>query len=112
MLCLSGAAVVFEGPVNFAYGYAMSKTATHHLALQLAERKEIPASSSVITILPQIIDTPGNREAMPDADKSEWQPTDKIASLVECWARNLNRPENGSFAKLVYKNECISTEFM
>ena len=32
-LMFTGAAAVFEGPVNFAYGYALSKAATHHLAL-------------------------------------------------------------------------------
>ena len=57
-LLFTGAAAVFEGPVNFAYGYAMSKAATHNLALQMAERTEIPATSSVCTILPQVIDTP------------------------------------------------------
>jgi len=57
-LLFTGAAAVFEGPVDFAYGYAMSKAATHNLALQMAERTEIPASSSVCTILPQVIDTP------------------------------------------------------
>ena len=36
MLMLTGAAAVFEGPVNFAYAYAMSKAATHSLALHLA----------------------------------------------------------------------------
>ena len=35
-LMLTGAAAVFEGPVNFAYPYAMSKAATHALALHLA----------------------------------------------------------------------------
>lgn len=32
-LCLTGAAKVFEGPVNFAFSYGMSKQATHALAL-------------------------------------------------------------------------------
>ena len=68
----TGAAAVFEGPVNFAYGYAMSKSATHNLALQMAERNEIPISSTVCTILPQIIDSPENREDMPDQDTTEW----------------------------------------
>ena len=112
LLMFTGAASVFEGPVNYAYGYAMSKAATHHLALQMAERTEIPDSSTVITILPQIIDTPANREAMPDADKSEWQPPEKIADLIEGWARGSNRPENGSFAKLIYKNGSIVPQFM
>ena len=33
LLLLTGAASVFEGPVNYAYGYACSKSATHNLAL-------------------------------------------------------------------------------
>ena len=57
----TGAASVFEGPVNYAYAYAISKSATHALALQMAERSEIPVSSTVITILPKVIDTPRNR---------------------------------------------------
>lgn len=32
-LCLTGAATVFEGPVNYAFAYGMSKQATHALAL-------------------------------------------------------------------------------
>lgn len=41
-LMLAGAATVFEGPVNYAFGYAMTKQATHALALHLAERVDIP----------------------------------------------------------------------
>ena len=108
----TGAAACFEGPVNFAYGYATSKIATHHLALQMAERTEIPEKSSVCTIMPQIIDTPANRKDMPDADKSEWQPPDKIAQLVRGWAQGENRPANGAYARLTYKNECIIPEFL
>jgi len=48
----TGAAAVFEGPVNYAYAYYIAKSATHALALQLSERKEIPQTSSVVTILP------------------------------------------------------------
>lgn len=49
---LTGSAAVFEGPVNYAYAYAMSKAATHALALSLAKRTEIPESADVCTILP------------------------------------------------------------
>jgi dihydropteridine reductase len=103
-LMLTGSAAVFEGPVNYAYAYAMSKAATHALALSLAKRTEIPESADVCTILPQIIDTPANRQAMPDADTSEWAPPDKIAQMVRHWAEGENRPINGSFAKIEYKN--------
>ena len=64
------------------------------------------------TILPQVIDTPGNREAMPDADKSEWAPPDKIAAMVKQWAEGENRPANGSFAKVEYKNATVYPTFL
>jgi dihydropteridine reductase len=66
-VCLTGAAKVFEGPVNFAFAYGMTKQATHALALHLAERTDIPKSASVCTILPTTIDTPANRASMGDA---------------------------------------------
>ena len=49
---LTGAAAAFEGPVNYAFAYGMTKQATHALALHLAERDDIPKSSSVCCILP------------------------------------------------------------
>ena len=112
MLMLTGAAAVFEGPVNFAYAYAMSKAATHSLALHLAQRTEIPPASDVCTLLPQVIDTPGNREAMPDANHDEWAPPEKIAQMVRQWAEGENRPLNGSFAKVEYKNNTVYPTFL
>lgn len=79
----TGAAAVYQGPVNFAYAYALAKSATHALALQMSERTEIPESSSVVTILPMVIDTPYNRATMPHADTSAWAPPNKIASLIQ-----------------------------
>jgi hypothetical protein len=49
---LTGAAAAFEGPVNYAFGYGMSKASTHALALNLAEREDIPKTASVCCILP------------------------------------------------------------
>ena len=112
ILMFTGAASVFEGPVNYAYAYYLAKSTTHALALQMAECKEIPGSSTVITLLPQMIDTPVNRESMPDADFSSWAPTDKIALMIRQWADNENRPTNGSFAKIQYKNGVVYPDFM
>ena len=78
----------------------------------MAERTEIPEDSTVITILPQIIDSEQNRKDMPDADHSTWAPPNKIADLVRSWAQGENRPENGSYAKLEFKNGCVVPEFM
>ena len=52
LLLLTGAASVFEGPTNYAFAYGITKSATHSLALQMAERSELPKTSSVICILP------------------------------------------------------------
>lgn len=59
-----------------------------------------------------MIDTKANRDAMPDQDKSSWLPPEKIAMLVRGWADGENRPENGSFVKLEYKNQSVVPEFM
>lgn len=112
MLMFTGSAAVFEGPVNYAYAYYIAKSATHSLAMQMSERKEIPESADVITILPQIIDTPFNRKAMPDADHSKWTPPTGIATMVTQWAEHENRPENGSFAKILYGNGIVHPEFV
>jgi len=109
---LTGAAAAFSGPINYAYAYGASKAATHSLALTLAERTEIPADSCVVTLLPTMIDTPANRAAMPDADTKEWADPLKIAALVHQWANGVNRPLNGSFAKLDYKNGTIIPNFL
>ena len=111
-LMLTGAAAVFEGPVNFAYAYAMSKAATHALALQVAQKGELAEGADVCTLLPQVIDTPANREAMPDANHDEWAPPTKVAQMVRQWAEGQNRPLNGSFAKVMYKNSTVYPNFV
>ena len=108
----TGAAAVFEGPVNFAYAYAMSKASTHALALQMAERSEIPESSTVVTILPKVIDTPMNRADMPDADHATWAPPEQIAQMVHQWANGANRPLNGAFARIEYEQGTVFPKFL
>lgn len=61
--------------------YTASKGAvaalTHALAQELG-----PSGVSVNAIAPTTIDTPANREAMPDADRSRWVTPEEIASLA------------------------------
>jgi len=96
LLMFTGAASVYKGPVDFACAYYLSKAATHSLAKQMSLRKDLPQTSSVITLLPNILDTKANREAMPDANKSKWAPTDQVAELILIWANEKEkRPKNG-----------------
>eukprot|EP00349_Pseudokeronopsis_sp_Brazil_P003157 CAMPEP_0202959534 /NCGR_PEP_ID=MMETSP1396-20130829/3710_1 /ASSEMBLY_ACC=CAM_ASM_000872 /TAXON_ID= /ORGANISM="Pseudokeronopsis sp., Strain Brazil" /LENGTH=67 /DNA_ID=CAMNT_0049678129 /DNA_START=517 /DNA_END=718 /DNA_ORIENTATION=- len=54
-----------------------------------------------------MIDTPANREAMPNDDFSKWLPPQKIAELVGSWAEGHNVPDNGSFIKLNFKSGAV-----
>lgn len=61
--------------------YAASKSGVHRLTEALAE--ELAGTSvTVNAILPSIIDTPTNRNDMPDADFSQWVTPEAIADVI------------------------------
>ncbi|MFA0960953.1 SDR family NAD(P)-dependent oxidoreductase [Roseivirga sp. BDSF3-8] len=61
--------------------YALSKNLVIHLAEYLNEAgKEHGIVASVV--VPSIIDTPPNREGMPDADFSQWVKPEDIAQVI------------------------------
>ncbi|GAB3951954.1 3-oxoacyl-ACP reductase FabG [Spirosoma harenae] len=61
--------------------YALSKTLVFELAnLINAEGKSKQITATVI--VPSTIDTPTNREAMPDADASRWVPPQNLAEVI------------------------------
>jgi len=52
LLLFTGAAQPFRQPCPNMLAYALAKTAVHAVALNLAEKEDIPKDSSVVTILP------------------------------------------------------------
>ena len=65
-----------------ALGYALSKSLLFELAELLnatAKGKNVVAS----VVAPSTIDTPINRQSMPDADPAAWVKPDEIATLLE-----------------------------
>jgi NAD(P)-dependent dehydrogenase (short-subunit alcohol dehydrogenase family) len=61
--------------------YAVSKLAVHALVRVLAlENRD--RGVRVNAVLPGTIDTPANRRAMPDADRSSWTPPEAIARTI------------------------------
>jgi NAD(P)-dependent dehydrogenase (short-subunit alcohol dehydrogenase family) len=112
VLLFTGAAAAFKHPTPNILAYSLAKTAIHSLALNISERTHIPSTSCVLTILPEVIDTPANRQSMPSADYSKWVDPVALAAIIKLWAEALNRPENGSFIVLKSEQGEIVFEFV
>lgn len=78
-----------------AAAYSASKAATVRLVESLAAelRRE---NINVNCVLPSIIDTPQNREAMPKADHSRWVQPEAIADVMLFLASDAARAVNGA----------------
>ena len=68
-------------PVGGMLAYTTSKAGVASLTQCLA-REVATEGITVNAILPAIMDTPGNRKAMPDADHASWPKTDEIAAAI------------------------------
>lgn len=75
--------------------YGAAKAAVLNLTWSLA-REGAPHGITVNAVLPSIIDTPENREAMPDADPSTWVPPDEIAKVLGFLASDEARTVSGA----------------
>lgn len=61
--------------------YAASKAGVHKLTESLAEELK-DSGVRVNAVLPTIIDTPQNRQDMPDADFTRWVSPDELAEII------------------------------
>jgi dihydropteridine reductase len=104
LVLLPGAAGVL-GPTPSMLAYGMAKAAVHQLTASLAAKTSgLPPDAHVVCLLPVTLDTPMNRAAMPDADRSSWTPLSYVAELALEWAAGGNRPPSGSLVSLVTKD--------
>lgn len=82
-------------PFAGAAGYISSKAAV--LAFVQALDAEYKGDGiRCNAILPSVIDTPANREAMPDADHSKWVPPEQIARVVRFLVSDDSAPTSGA----------------
>ena len=82
-------------PFSGAAGYISSKAAVLALIQALdAEYKNDGIRCNAI--LPSVIDTPVNREEMPDADHSKWVPPAQIAKVVRFLVSDDSAPTSGA----------------
>jgi NAD(P)-dependent dehydrogenase (short-subunit alcohol dehydrogenase family) len=68
-------------PLGGFIAYTVSKSAVIALTQALAQ-EERPHGIGVNAVLPSTMDTPANRSAMPDADRSGWVTTDAVADVI------------------------------
>jgi NAD(P)-dependent dehydrogenase (short-subunit alcohol dehydrogenase family) len=82
-------------PYPGAAAYSTSKAAVLALiqALDVEYRREGIRCNA---ILPSVIDTPANREAMPDADHSKWVKPEQIAKVIRFLVSDDSAPTSGA----------------
>jgi NAD(P)-dependent dehydrogenase (short-subunit alcohol dehydrogenase family) len=101
MLEAGGGSIVCVGtraalqPFPGAAGYASSKAAVIAFAHAVAvEYKNDGVRCNAI--LPSVIDTPGNRASMPNADYSKWVKPEEIAGVIEFLLSDASSPTSGA----------------
>jgi len=67
-------------PAGGFIAYTIAKAGVITLTQALA--REVPRGITVNAVLPSTMDTPANRQAMPDADRSGWVSTDAVAEVI------------------------------
>ncbi|KAJ2157981.1 hypothetical protein GGF46_004118 [Coemansia sp. RSA 552] len=112
LLAFTGAIPALEGGTPGMVGYGLAKAAVHHLVTSLAMPKSGIEDPCVIGILPETLDTPANRQSMPNADHSRWTPLKDMADILFQWAAGqASQPcQNGRLYKIITRDSITSVE--
>lgn len=88
------ARAALSGRANMA-AYSVSKSAVVRLTESMAAELK-GAGINVNCLLPSTIDTPANRQAMPNADYSRWVKPEAVADVILFLASDSARPLHGA----------------
>lgn len=86
------------GPTPTMLTYGMAKAAVIHLTQSLAAGS---LAGTVLALLPEVLDTPSNRQAMPSADTDNWTRLDVLAARIVDYVKGDERPRSGSLVGVV-----------
>jgi NAD(P)-dependent dehydrogenase (short-subunit alcohol dehydrogenase family) len=93
IVCVSTRAAL--QPFPGAAGYVASKAAVLAFVQALAvEYRDDGIRANAV--LPSVIDTPGNRAAMPEADQAKWVPPEQIAGVIAFLCSEAAAPTSGA----------------
>ncbi|GJQ09546.1 hypothetical protein GpartN1_g1337.t1 [Galdieria partita] len=99
LLIFMGSAVALT-PTPDMIAYSLAKAAVHQLVMDLSGEvgRALPRSSSVIGLVPVVLDTPFHRAENNGFAGEDWTPCDVIAEKLWEWSNQLpnKRPKNGS----------------
>lgn len=100
----AGSLVVVSSPAALlgeagVAAYAATKAGTLRLVESLA-REVGPFGGRANAVLPGTMDTPANRRAMPDADRSTWVSTDAVAEVIHYLATPAAAAVNGAAVRV------------
>ncbi|ORX52061.1 NAD(P)-binding protein [Hesseltinella vesiculosa] len=108
LLSLTGALAAL-GPTPGMMGYGLAKAAVHQYTQSLAqEGSGLPELAKAIALCPVTIDTPMNRQGMPDADFSSWTSPSVIAEQLEGYMTGSIKVESGKLISVVTKDNVTS----
>ena len=82
-------------PAGGFIAYTVAKSAVIALTQALAH-EERPHGIAVNAVLPSTMDTPANRRAMPDADRSGWVSTEAVADVIAYLASSIPGAVSGA----------------
>ena len=92
-VCVSARAAL--QPFSGASGYITAKAAVLAF-VKVLDAEYSGAGVRSNAVLPSVIDTPANRESMPDSDWSKWVPPEEIARVIGFLISDESRPTSGA----------------
>ena len=92
-VCVSARAAL--QPFPGASGYITAKAAVLAFVKTL-HAEYVDAGVRSNAVLPSVIDTPANRDSMPDSDWSKWVPPEEIARVIRFLISDESKPTSGA----------------
>ena len=114
LLCLIGSVAAL--PITHApkmLGFGAAKASVHQMVKLLAGSvgSDLPDKSSVVAIVPEVLDTPLHRSMNGGQNGENWTPCDVVAAKLLEWAQSSEkRPPNASLISVATSTEGASQE--
>ena len=98
-IVLVGSKSVLQSPAGMSV-YLAAKSGVHQIVMSVAE--EVKALNiNINAVLPSILDTPANRQMMPDADFKSWVKLEELSEIIFSLTQNYGNAIRGALIPVV-----------